>query len=159
VASLWSIDTAHGKLTINSINMHTAAWLVTDVRPLYIPQQFRSGNVVIPGAAGQRAYKYRVDEANHSLPMYLTGLYTSTGGAQANRFTGLRINLETLRAGILTPPTTAATLAATITSVPGTTKTYSAGVQVEGIELGNENERNLVRAVLHLRVPAGRFST
>lgn len=155
---MWSVDQSYGKLTVNSLNLHTAAWLVLDVRPLIIPQAFRVNNVTIPGSAGKRAYKYRVDEGRHSLPMWITGQFTSTGGTNANKFTGFRTNLETLRTSLLTPPTTTATLAATITSVPGSTKTYSASVQVTGLELGDDNHR-YTPAVLHMVIPAGRFST
>lgn len=158
MASLWTIDQSYGKLTINSLNMHTAAWLVTDIRPLYVAQKFRVNNVLIPNANGQRAYRYRIDEATHSLPMFITGQHTSTGGTNSNRFSGFITNWNALRTALLTP-TTAAGLAATITSVPGSTKTYSATVQVEGIDLGNEDSNRFTRAVLHLRVPAGRFST
>lgn len=159
MASYWTIDTSYGKLTINSLNMHTAAWLVNDIRPLYVPQKYRVGNVVIPGAAGARAYKYRVDEAVHSLEMRITGKFTSTGGVNSNAFTGFRTNWETLRSSLLIPPTTAVGFSATITSVPGSTKTLTATVQVEGIDLGVEEGNRFNRAVLHLRIPAGRFTT
>ncbi len=161
MSSLWTIDTSNGKLTINSLNMHTAAWLVLDVRQLYIPTAFRGDNVVIPNAAGTRAYPVRIDEVTHSLPMWITGTRTSTGGVNSNRFAGHRVNVDTLRSSLLSP-TTAATLNATLTSVPGTTKTYSAGVQILGLDLEAfkpDEQRLITKALLHMRIPHGRFTT
>ncbi len=161
MASLWTIDTSNGKLTINSLSLHTAAWLVLDVRQLFIPTAFRGSNVITPSAAGTRAYPVRIDEVTHSLPMWITGTHTSTGGTNSNRFTGHRVNVDALRSSLLSP-TTAATLNATLTSVPGTTKTYSAGVQVLGLDLDGfdpSNQRLITKALLHVRIPPGRFTT
>lgn len=162
MGSLWASDTVYGTLTINSVSMHTSAWQVLDVRPLYLPTDYRGGNVVIPGASGRRAYPYRVDEAKHSLPMWITGVYDRNGNTSTgNKYQGLQTNLEYLRANVLTPPTApSSTLAATLLMPDSTTRT--ANVQVLGIDVSPTSAANehpdIFRAVLHLVIPSGRFA-
>lgn len=161
MASLWAIDTVYGTLTINGVSMHTAAWQVLDVRPLYLPRAWRSGSVLIPGAAGRRPYPYRVDEAEFALPMWVTGVYDRTGAAHSNKFTGLQTNLEYLRANVLTPPAApTAVLSATLLMPDASTRT--ADVQVLGIDVAPTAAANehpeVFRAVLHLVIPSGRFA-
>lgn len=161
MASLWAIDTVYGTLTINGVSMHTAAWVVNDVRPLYLPNAYRGGNVVIPGASGRRAYPYRVDQASHSLPMWITGVYDRTGAAHSNKYTGLQTNLEYLRANILTPPTApTATLSASLLMPDATTRTAEVqvlGVETRGVRASQEHPEVFL-AVLELVIPSGRFA-
>lgn len=162
MASLWAIDTVYGTLTINSVSMHTSAWQVNDVRPLYMPEAFRGGNVIIPGASGQRAYPYRIDQAKHSLPMWITGVYDRTGATSTgNKYQGLQTNLAYLLANVVTPPTApTSTLAATLLMPDSTTRT--ANVQVLGIDMAPTPAANdhpdIFRAVLHMVIPSGRFA-
>lgn len=161
MASLWAIDTVYGTLTINSVSMHTAAWVVNDVRPLYLPNAYRFGSVIIPGASGRRPYPYRVDEAVHVLPMWITGVYDRTGAAHSNKYTGLQTNLEYLRANILTPPAApTATLSASLLMPDASTRT--ADVQVLGVETrgtrASQEHPEIFLAALTLVVPSGRFA-
>lgn len=161
MASLWAIDTVYGTLTINGVSMHTAAWVVNDVRPLYLPNAYRSGSVIIPGASGRRPYPYRVDEAEHVLPMWITGVYDRTGAAHSNKYTGLQTNLEYLRANVLTPPSApTATLSASLLMPDATTRTADVqvlGIDTRGVRASNEHPEVFL-AALNLVIPSGRFA-
>lgn len=147
-----------GKLTIGGVDMHTPAWNVLDVIPLWIHTMTRGENVLIPGAAGRRAYPRRVDESDYSLPMLIGGVANLSGTPYANRWTGLQTNIEYLRANVVTPPAApTATRAATLLMPDGTTRT--ADVQVLSLDIMNPGTTAAsVEAVLNLRIPAGRFA-
>lgn len=153
---VFSPGTTFGTLTINSLSMHTFAWRVQDIRPLVSPAAFRGNNVIIPGASGQRAYPWRVDQADHTLDMLITGDCDASGTANVNVATGFYANWGTLRTSLLTPPVApTATLAATIVLPDATT--VAADVQVLGLELRNHTP-HVDFAQLKLRIPAGYFS-
>lgn len=152
-----SLETC-GRLSIATVDMHTPAWNVLDLVPLWMPAATRGANVIIPGADGRRAYPRRIDEARYSLPMVIGGVADRLGAAYANRWTGLQTNLEYLRANVTTPPTApTATRAATLLMPDGTTRT--ANVQVEILTLSNpRTTAAVIEAVLELIIPAGRFA-
>lgn len=160
--SFFAADKTHGELKINGVSLHTFAWCVRDIRPLYYPTSFRGGNVVIPGVNGQRAYPIRPDQTDHDLPMWWTPACSTNGTNFSSVATGFQTNINAFRTAFLTPPTPpTATLAATITSTPlGTT--LSAEVQVLGFDIGptaqSINFPHVWEARLSLRVPAGSFS-
>lgn len=158
---IFAPDTSYGALTINGTSMHTYAWNVADIRPLWSPQAYRQANVVIPHASGQRAYPYRIDQAEHQLPMYLTGVVNSSGTPHANRFQGLNDNIDALLSAILTPPSApTATVSASITMPDTTVRT--ANVQVLGLimqpNLASRENPKVMLAALHLIVPSGYFT-
>jgi hypothetical protein len=156
---IFTPDTSYGSLTINSLSMHTYAWTVLDVRPLYIPQAYRGDNTLIPGVVGRHANRYRIDEASHSLLMWWTGDFDKTGAATANRFTGYQANLEEFTAAVLEPPVSGL-LAASITMPDASVLT--ADVQVRGLEFAGFDQAvespHRFNALLHVTVPAGRFA-
>ncbi len=151
-------DTSTGTLTVNGVSLHTYAWTLLDLRPLYMPASYRRSNVVIPGASGQRAYKYRVDQATHDLAMFVTGYCNQTGGVYSDPFVGYETNLRYLTSNLLAY-TASATMNATL-SVPSGTTAMTALVQVLGLDLGgfDPNNRFMQRAVLTVSIPAGRFA-
>lgn len=158
---IFAPDTSYGALTINGTSMHTYAWNVADIRPLWMPQAYRQGNVVIPHATGQRAYPYRVDQAEHQLPMFLTGVVDAAGNLHPNRYKGLNDNIDALLSAILTPPSApTATVSASITMPDATVRT--ANVQVLGLimqpTLAARENPKVTLAALHLIVPSGYFS-
>jgi hypothetical protein len=161
---LFAPDESYGKLTINSIDMHTYAWNVVDIRPLWIPAEYRLSNVLVGHQTGRRAAPYRIDQARHQLPMKLTGVVNSAGSAYANRFAGLYQNLWELKAGIMTPPAApTAGLAATIVLPVGASAgTIAATVQVLGVltrpTTPQQQNPYVHDALLDIVVPSGFFS-
>lgn len=163
-AYLWpgplnSTETA-GKLTINGVDMHTLAWNVLDIIPLWIHSATRGENVIIPGADGRRAYPRRIDEGRYSLPMLIGGVADKDGNAYTNRWSGLQANLEYLRANVVTPPAApTATRSATLLMPDGTTRI--AEVQVDILVLPPHDSAGRPAAslecILELIVPPGRF--
>lgn len=155
----WQPDTSYGTLTINSLSMHTYAWLVRDVRPLYTRHTVRGRNVIIPGASGTRPYRYRTTEFRHVFKMWFTGECDSAGNAHADRFTGLQTNLETFSDAVLEPPVSGV-LAASLVMPDASVRT--ADIQVIDFELDDVDQaRNAVvmfDARLEILIPAGRFS-
>ncbi len=156
--SVFPVDISTGILTINSVSLNTYAWCCLDLRALYMPTDYRTGNVVIPGAHGRRPYAYWIDETTHDLPMFITGQVDLAGTPHADPWVGYQTNIAYLTSHLLVPPTApTATYSASITMPSGSTK--SADVQVLGLQFQafDLNARFFQRAALTIRIPAGRF--
>ena len=159
--SYFDADKTFGELKIAGTSLHTFAWCMRDIRPLFYANAFRGKNVVIPGVDGTRAYPIRPDETTHDLPMFWTPACSTNGTNFASLAIGYQTNMAAFQTAFLTPPSSpTATLAATITSTPlGTT--LSADVQVLGFDIGPTDEAigspYVWKARLTLRIPAGRF--
>lgn len=150
------VNTRTGKLTISGISMHGPAWNVLDCMPLWLPQSTRGTNVVIPGAAGTRAYPIRLHEARHSLEMAITGWADRNGVLTNDPWVGLQANIEYLRANIEAPPAApTATRTATLLMPDGTSR--SANIQVVSLTIVWHVQTN-VGALLEIVIPSGRFA-
>ena len=148
-------DTQTGALTISGVSMHGPAWNLLDLVPLWLHQQTRGSNVLIPGTAGTRAYPLRVHEARHSLEMAITGWVDRNGVDQSDEWEGLQTNIEYLRANIVSPPAAPTAIrAATLVMPDGTSRT--ADIQVIGLTLGRHLFSHF-SAVLDIVIPTGRF--
>lgn len=148
------VPTATGELFINSISMHTPAWCVLDLLPLWAFPATRGGNVIVPGASGQRAYPRRIDETTYSLEMVIVGDVDQSGDPYDNPLVGLQTNLEYLWDNVVSPPDApTATRPAELDMPDGSTR--SDDVQV-ALELGRHGAHDVL-AVLELTVPSGRF--
>lgn len=152
---LINVGTATGELTINGVNMHTPAWCMLNLLPLWLPNRMRGTNVTIPEAAGTLPQRYRIDESSYSLAMAIGGHQDKDGGWYADPWVGLQANLEWLHVYLLDPPLDSPTVPAELVMPDG--NTMSADVQVRGI-LPGVNIRQQLRATLELLVPHGRFS-
>lgn len=141
-----------GELVIDDVSLHTPAWSVLDLLPLWSFPPTRGSNVVIPGAAGKRAYRRRVDEMIALLQMLITGEVDQDDTPYDDLMEGLQTNLEYLWENVVSPPS-GATRTAVLTLPDGSTSTGP--VQV-GLELG-EHTNGLVKAVLSVTVPSGRL--
>lgn len=150
--------TRTGTLTINSVSMHVnGAWTITDLHELWLPNAERAGNVIIPGATGQRAYPWRTDASEYLLIMGIAGERNVSGVPYADQIVGLMTNVEYLRANVLVPPTApTATYSATLT-LPGGGTPRTANVQPIHLDIGKRIGPN-ISAILTLVVPAGRFA-
>src|ERR1043165_5436525 len=93
-----------GALTIAGVSMHTPAWIVVVLTPLWVKVDTRGGpNRAIPGIAGRVSYPRRKDETAHSLPFVVHGEVDRTGAVQANPWVGLQTNLDYLYANVIAP--------------------------------------------------------
>ena len=139
--------------------MDTPAWYVTDLTELWMPPAQRGSNVIIPGAHGTRPYRRMKTETDVGLPMVISGAVDQFGTPFGNVLEGLRLNLEWLGENVVDPPPDgSATRSATLTSPDGLSL-LTADVQVLALDRGSEHLDELVtRAVLHVRIPAGRFA-
>lgn len=143
----------NGELTINNVSMHTPAWCVLDLAQLWMPNAVRGQNVIIPGAAGQRAYRIRRDQARYSLPMVITGYVDDLGDRYADPWIGFVINLDFLRANVIDPPV-AATQVAELIMPDGSLRVEN--IQVVGFTLADD-PAPMKRATLDIVVPSGIF--
>lgn len=145
-----------GRLVINGVDLHCPGWAVLDVRELWVQSpNYRGSNVIIPGAAGERAYPRRRDAAVYSLRMVISGVVDDVGNEYSDPWVGLEANLAMLRPAIEPPNPPTKTRAATLTTPGGTV--LNADVQPLGIRLG-EGPGPVFRALFELGVPAGRFT-
>lgn len=153
-----TVDDTHcqGVLTINGVSMHCPAWNVVRLTSLWLTPTVRGGpNRAIPGITGRRAYRRRIDETAHSLPMLVSGVRDRTGAIQANPWVGLQVNIAYLRANVVDPTNaTDGTRAATLLMPDGTTRT--ANVEVIGMTAG-EAVMYVQKFTLDLVIPAGAF--
>lgn len=72
-------ESCHGTLTIGQVLLHTPAWCVVDLSPLWGTPPYRGANRLIPGRQGRKPYPRRLDEARYSLPILVTGYCDSDG--------------------------------------------------------------------------------
>jgi len=142
-----------GQLTIDGIEMCRAAWCVLDLSSLWGFPDFRGQNLVIPQAAGRRAYRRYIEETTYQLRMQITGAVDETDTPHVDPVMGLALNLEYLWDNVVTPDT-GATRAAVLTMPDGSTRTADVQIQIVLGDLDGAYDKS---AVLHVTVPAGRF--
>lgn len=150
-----------GTLTIDGVLLNTPAWDLTDLTPLWVEATVRGGDRLLPGVAGVIPYRRRLDVTEHALPMLISGDVDEAGADQANAWIGLEANIETLRSTVIEPTNVGdGTRPATLTLPSGLTRTadvHVLGLRVSGA-VGAGSSHALVRAVLQISVPAGRFA-
>jgi len=156
-----TINTTAGNLSINSVALNNAfgAWRLTGdtLAQLWLPATQRGSDVIIPGVSGVKARPRRDTVTTKSLRMLIYGDVDRTGAAAANYVTGLRANIEYLRANVVAPPgTSAGTRSATLTLPDASTLVED--VHVIGMELGEMRLDGLwAKAVIEISIPSGRF--
>lgn len=87
-AGPFACDTCYGELAIDGVSMHTSAWCLPDLSPLWSSFELRGQNRVIPGRRGRKPYPRRVDETRLSLPMLVTGYCDAAGTPYSEGGTG-----------------------------------------------------------------------
>lgn len=151
-------STAYGALTISGVSMHTPAWNVLELRDLWLGNEVRGQDRLIPGVSGLRPFRRRITAAQHSLPMFIAGFASPDGtpavGEEEIR-EQLEANIEFLMANVVEPvATVAGTRSATLRLPSGATRT--AQIHVNKITPGTYNPYGL-RCTLDIDIPAGRF--
>jgi hypothetical protein len=156
-----TITTTAGNLSIGGIGLNntSGAWkLIGDtLAQLWLPAAQRGTDVVIPGVSGVKARPRRDTATTRSLRMLIYGDVDRTGATPANYVTGLRANIEYLRANVVAPPgTSTGTRSAVLTLPDGSTLTED--VHVVGMELGEMRLDGLwAKAVIEISIPSGRI--
>lgn len=150
-------NTAAGDLTIGGVAMMCPAWRVDNLIDLWMPAEQRGQDRLIPGSAGVIAYQRRDTVTRRSLRMTIVGDVTRTGTPNADKFEGLQVNIDYLRANVVAPTgATDGTRSAVLTMPDATTRTES--IHVIGMELGEFNPNaTWCRAVLTVSIPSGRI--
>lgn len=148
------VDLAQGELVIDGVSMHTPAWLVLDLAPLWGFPAERGQNLIIPGQAGTRPYARVIDETVCALGFHIVGDVGHTGSTNADPVAGLVANLDYLWANVISVPATVdGTRFAELTMPDSSTRVADIQVRLELEPLGASD----VKGVLFVTVPAGRF--
>lgn len=119
------------QLTINSVDMRCAAWVLLDLADLWDPRTVFE-NRPSPGIGGTNPLPGVQDELVVSLPFWLTGSVDWEGNPYTNVETGFRRNRLALNNNLLLPGADA-TLAATYTSPDPDETPIDFGIQVRGL--------------------------
>lgn len=149
-----------GTLTIDGVLLNTPAWDATDLTTLWVEASVRGGDRLLPGVAGVIPYRRRLDVTEYALPMLVSGDVDENGDDYADAWVGLETNLQWLWSNVVEPTNTGdGTRPATLTMPSGLERV--ADVHVLGLRVssavGAATRNALVRAVLQISVPAGRF--
>lgn len=149
-------DPCSGTLTLDGVDMNTPAWCVVNIAELWVAGPITRGkNVVVPGAIGARAYPLRIDVAQVSLLMLLTGICDSTGAKYADPWRGLQANVDFLMSSVVFPPDAPTAARAGVLTLPdGSTR--AAPVQVNQFKIGS-SVGPVFSCSLECTLPGGRF--
>lgn len=156
-----------GVLTINpggvggtAMTLNNPAWDVPMLKTLLMEFAFRGDNLLLPQAAGRAALPLRMDQATHSLQLWVNGYVNQAGTAytstQTMDGTGMTTNLDTLFTNVFAPVVaTPWTRGASWLMPNGTTRT--AQVQFSPLRaVGNWDSREMLYQFT-LTIPSGRF--
>lgn len=72
-------DTCYGALTVGGVLMHTPAWCLPDLSPLWSSFTLRGNNRLLPHRRGRKPYPRRIDETHLSFPLIVTGYADAAG--------------------------------------------------------------------------------
>ena len=141
---------------INNVPLHTPAWIITDLSPLWDIPGVRGEDRIIPYAEGRDAHRRIYDALIVSLPMAIFGDFNWEGVAQADARLGLWNNIEHLKANVLDPDIVAAdpgTKLIELHAPGGTVRTGQCHVigQLAPAPIGP----GAIRAVLDVTIPLG----
>lgn len=142
-------------LTVNSVDLQSPAWLITDLADLERLQK-RGRDRIIPGSAGFVSNPRRLAGLTMLFPLVVVGDVDRLGNLVADVREGLRDNIDYLRANVA-QVASASTTAVTATWHQAGGTTLTAQVHVESLEFSQFGEA-IREGVLELAVPAGRFT-
>lgn len=148
-----------GHLTINDVLMHTPAFCVIDLIDLWMPPPTRGDNVPLPRRTGTLAKPVYITETDVALPIWISGACDKDGDIDSDgSMMRLQRNLAYLTDNVMDPTGWASTKAASASLLlPDGITTIAADVQPRALTTV-KHTAELLRAVLDIRIPAGRFS-
>lgn len=145
-----------GALEINGVSMHTYAWTVVDVTPLWMGAEIRGQDRLLPTTPGVIPYRRRMTVTRHSLPMVIVGYVDQYDTPYSDPWEGLETNIDFLRAWVVDPTNVGdGTVSASLTMPSGGVRT--ADIHVLGLMLG-EVSKARIRATLEISIPEGVFA-
>lgn len=150
------VEKFHGELFINSVSLHLPSWCFPDIRALYLPQDYRGENSLLPEVQPLHPNPYRVTQTTFTLQGKLTGLCDQNGDPYDDgQAVGWETNVLYLRENLLLPPAEPASTYDAYIELPSGSRLV-ADVQVGPLVFTDHlNEYDEVE--LSLRVPAGMF--
>lgn len=144
-----------GSWTISSTLMCGPAWRPIDLEDLWAPPPNRGNNRTVPGVTGQLAKPRLIDARTVDVPFWITGACDQSGTPHSDPMEGFVTNVDTIWAGVVTPPTPP-TVTRTSTLTMPDASTRVASILVEGFDYKREQGFGaLARAVLTITIPAG----
>jgi hypothetical protein len=145
-----------GELTINGVVMHTPAWTIVDLTPLWMGATVRGFDRIVPFTPGVTPYRRRMTVTQHALPMVIIGSVDRLGVKYSDEWEGLEANIDYLRAFVVDPTNAGdGTLPATLELPSGTTRT--ADIHVLRLALGRVQSGKML-ATLDISIPEGVFA-
>lgn len=142
---------------VNPVPLHTDAWLIEDLSPLWQGADKRGGaGIVIPGANGRRAVPAWEDETDFVLPFTILSSHDADGDPRVlSARETLEANVAYLQAELEVPPDTVdGTRAATLHLPSGATR--SGPVIVKKIAFAGLGP-SAVRGSITITIPAGKL--
>lgn len=140
-------------LEINSVDLATPAWLVTDLSDLLDSTPARGSNEIMPGAEGRRFFQRFRDEKRATLPMSIFGDFDEDGDLTDDPVQGVIEHVEYLRDAL---GEFDASLVPAVWHLPdGSTRV--ADVQVLGLFSFRDAGPGHLRCALEIVIPSGRF--
>lgn len=150
-----SLTSASGIARV-SIDMHTPAWTIIDLLPLWLGAELRGDDRILPGVSGVIPYRRRNTVTQHSLPMIVIGSRDRLGAAYTDMWVGLESNINYLMNNVVSPTNTGdGTRSATLVMPSGAVRT--ANIHVLRLSLGTINS-GIMKATLDISIPAGVFA-
>jgi hypothetical protein len=130
------VDLDNGQVEINGVELITPAWTLLNIRDLWVPRGYRGSDVKLPYVSGQQARRRRLDAAQYTLRMVMTGWYFEDGSQWPTYEIGLEENVDYLRSNVADPWTsTPYTINLTMPSGSVRTGTVTA---TAGMEIGEQ---------------------
>lgn len=155
-ATIQSCDPCNGGLVIDGVDlMNGYAWCCTDLSDLWKLELRGIEGREVPGMDGELSFDPEIAPVTMQFPLVVVGAFDKDGNANTSPAAGLAENLAYLRANLELPAGGDGTRPATWGRADGTTLT--ADVKVVPPLEHRFRPGHQARAVLTLRVPAGRF--
>lgn len=143
-------------LTVNSIDLATHAWEITDLSELLDTSGVRGGDEVMPGSHGLRPFpRWRTGRVI-TLPMVIYGQVDEDGAPIADPVTGAIEHVEYLATNLGHGNTVGDGTVPAVWTLPDAS-TRTADVTVLGLFGTRDVAPGVLRTTLDLSIPSGRF--
>lgn len=140
---------------INGVPLHTAAWMVEDLAPLWTGVALRGEDRLIPFSNGELALRRRIGALHVVVPLIVFGDKKWDGTTYSNARTGLWNNVRQLQTAVFTPSTSDASPTWSLILHAPDGSTWGAGCLVQWtVDSGNIGP-SAVRGALDIWIPTG----